>query len=579
MFSMTIQAWLMYGAYNAARKTEDNSGAKRNWRSVLRFTTLFSPAKLSREQRSTISGAQVNDHHLLILVREDLGAGVPSSEWPTELVDVDLKAKTVSSVRGPDGMRYVVCADNEVWFLPEAEGGTSPFVFEGAVWSIALRASTAGAVSRREVKQFVDLQWRGTGRVVESPSFGMGSQAYVGMQGDRSFWIQDAAMGLYYRSNVQPLHESMFGRTPNGVERKIVDDGALQRWKFIPIGESASTIGSKPIGYWLQNGRPCSLEVDLPRIQSFDLVFRRFLETGDRVTESYVCPIPWSQHELLRFQYGDGCGGMHTIPSDDGTAYLICLNGVDGRLHVLKVGDQEPHIICQRGSRKVNWLILDGFCFVLFVWCLPVLPLLAFMCYYQSHEGQRVHRVQDRSAVLATTWRRGIARAIDLLLMSCIGVGAIVSHPDFIGWWIVVCIQCDLLFDSFLGIIGSWRPEDLAQLHGAWVSVIASLLNAPVENRMATAAVCIASCQLVMMAKYGQTLGKKICGVKVVRACLLRCALWRILVREAMLLIGTVGFAVWWPGLLVMFVSSKSQRVGDIAVDTIVISNSLLKNP
>ncbi|HEY0981808.1 MULTISPECIES: RDD family protein [unclassified Schlesneria] len=527
---------------------------------------------MTRQQRVTVSGVKTGDQRLLLLVREHLGTVTPTSAWPTELVDVDLNSGAISTSKGPDGVRYAVYGGGKLWLLPDVAKGTSPFVCEGTAWAILRRAKRKGVYSHRAVVQYIDPHWRDTGRVIESPAFRVGNDTYIGMQGEHSFWFQAAIDGLYYQRDLRPIDEKDVGRKPENND-EILGEGEMPGgWNYIPIDDDSEEFSRVPLAYWFKSDQPCSLEIESTESESFRFMYRRYLNSGRVYTQAFLCPIRWLQDEQLSFQYGENGGCMHIIPDSDGTALAAALNGIDGRLHVFKVTDGQPKLVGQRGSPKVRWLLQDIGCFVLLAFCAPLLPLMAVAWIDQFTQMRRIRRDADRNAMAPCIVQRGIARAIDLGLMLPFAVGAVAYHPDFIGWWLLFARECQRFVSSIQSVFDIFHFTVIDEMKDASVKVLALLFEVQVEWRMVTVVLFLSMCQLIMMGRYGQSIGKKLCGIRIVRPTLRRCEFGRLVLREVLLPVDTFMLTMWWPALLVMFLTPRSQRLGDIVANTIVIT-------
>jgi len=67
----------------------------------------------------------------------------------------------------------------------------------------------------------------------------------------------------------------------------------------------------------------------------------------------------------------------------------------------------------------------------------------------------------------------------------------------------------------------------------------------------------------------GQTLGKKALGIKVVKENMKKLTYGDALIRTILRIIDSIGFYIL--GLIVILVSQKKQRIGDLAAHTIVV--------
>ena len=71
--------------------------------------------------------------------------------------------------------------------------------------------------------------------------------------------------------------------------------------------------------------------------------------------------------------------------------------------------------------------------------------------------------------------------------------------------------------------------------------------------------------------KWGVTLGKWCCGLRVVQTTLKPCDFVRSLAREVTLAFESCYLLCWAPAIVAMALTDRRQRLGDWAADTIVI--------
>ena len=92
-------------------------------------------------------------------------------------------------------------------------------------------------------------------------------------------------------------------------------------------------------------------------------------------------------------------------------------------------------------------------------------------------------------------------------------------------------------------------------------------------GRFAAPAIPIVMLQILWQARTGQTIGKRIMGIRVVRTTLNPCGLVRCLIRELFLLLDSTWLLSCVPGVCFILSTRNSQRIGDLLADTIVISD------
>ena len=101
------------------------------------------------------------------------------------------------------------------------------------------------------------------------------------------------------------------------------------------------------------------------------------------------------------------------------------------------------------------------------------------------------------------------------------------------------------------------------------------LISIPSIAWLFIAGILIMAVQIVWQAQTGQTLGKWICGVRVLRSTLRPCGLARSLLREILLVVDGVLMLCWVPGVISIVVTRQWQRIGDLLADTVVVELSL----
>jgi uncharacterized RDD family membrane protein YckC len=155
-----------------------------------------------------------------------------------------------------------------------------------------------------------------------------------------------------------------------------------------------------------------------------------------------------------------------------------------------------------------------------------------------------------QSVQLASTFRRGLARTIDLallLLLTSIQLsGLLLAHPP------------------------DWRT--------ALEAVNLEDMNHPsildVLRIVTICLACFALGNLVLISvqgRYAVTPGKWLCGLRIVRTTLKPCGFARSLLRELLLCIDSLNLISWSPGILFIAFTENRQRFGDLIADTIVI--------
>lgn len=146
---------------------------------------------------------------------------------------------------------------------------------------------------------------------------------------------------------------------------------------------------------------------------------------------------------------------------------------------------------------------------------------------------------------LAAVWRRALARCVDLGLI----FGSAIWHIFQLGLNRIV-VDC---FEVARG------------------SLVHQTATGRAFYQSAAWAAAIALTMVLCQARWGQTPGKWLCRVKVLRSTSYRCGLARSLMRELMLVLDLPLITVL-PGIMCLLTSDLRQRIGDRMADTVVVS-------
>ncbi len=156
-----------------------------------------------------------------------------------------------------------------------------------------------------------------------------------------------------------------------------------------------------------------------------------------------------------------------------------------------------------------------------------------------------------RRFALASVSRRAFARSLDLALLLAVAVW----HLFHLGFRQIVVDSYEFSVHS---TISQTATEKAFYQSIAWAGVVAFIL-------------------IVCQARWGQTPGKWICGIKVLRSTSYRCGLARSLMRELMLVIDAPGVTIL-PGIICLLLNNHRQRIGDLMADTVVVNIRELAN-
>lgn len=168
------------------------------------------------------------------------------------------------------------------------------------------------------------------------------------------------------------------------------------------------------------------------------------------------------------------------------------------------------------------------------------------------------------SVRLAPTWRRCLARGIDLILiLACAGFYAIQLGPDRIAagvyeFW-------DATQPGFSGkLLDSEGVDQFFQTPFGRAIIQSSIWAAVVSFFL-----------LVTQSIWGVTPGKSICRLRVLRTTLRPCGFARSLLREVMLIVDAPLLLTILPAIMAMLTTDYRQRLGDLAADTIVVCSEI----
>ncbi len=148
---------------------------------------------------------------------------------------------------------------------------------------------------------------------------------------------------------------------------------------------------------------------------------------------------------------------------------------------------------------------------------------------------------------LASLWRRGMARGIDLGLTGLSLVPLLLLSRAWVDWSAWLEARNLRLHHSSISQV--W----VLILAGAvWLLVMVSLLSA-------------------VQGRWGWTPGKWLCGLRVVGTTLKPCGFARSAAREVMLFADSLYLCCWSSGVVCIALTNHRQRLGDLVADTLVI--------
>jgi uncharacterized RDD family membrane protein YckC len=263
----------------------------------------------------------------------------------------------------------------------------------------------------------------------------------------------------------------------------------------------------------------------------------------------------WSEFATQTFPFGTA--GLRAAICDDHQTSFVLATTSAGLVHVYEVNATGIRVI--PGSQAVRFQSFMAAQALVTEVSVRVLTLLlgaayglgaAILMWFYTRPDYGFGSQQVR---LAGIVRRAIARLIDFGMIGASTVALI--------WWLT-------------------RDMD-------WLTLIEAL-NLRVSHPTVDSAIRIISvlilwlvvCEgliVVAQARWGVTLGKWCCGLRVLQTSLRPCGLARSLSRELILYVDACCFLCWTPGIASIALTDHRQRLGDIIGDTIVVRASTMK--
>ena len=210
---------------------------------------------------------------------------------------------------------------------------------------------------------------------------------------------------------------------------------------------------------------------------------------------------------------------------------------------------------------EFTWMSLESNAAILSVLFNAAIPLLTFLIgillagcvaplMWWSTKSEYGFGV--RSVKLASLTKRGLARLIDLGLISLTTLGL-----------------CAILLRDF-----DWLAFAEAMNLHIWHSTKQTALTT--GTLLGIWVCCLAIALLTAQSRWGITPGKWLCGLKTIRTTLRPIGFARSLAREFVFFVDCGNFLCWTPGILSIALTPCRQRLGDLVADTIVIESRTL---
>lgn len=297
-------------------------------------------------------------------------------------------------------------------------------------------------------------------------------------------------------------------------------------------------------------------------------VWTRFFEDGRVEHQSVTVPI----RRRTAGTAGDDLI-LHPVTSADGTIYFIHRNQFDDRWTVLRWNNGRLDKVVEQYSPYLGITCLDAALFAMFALIVPMTVLWWTSRFIQT-TFPLSNRVSDKIK-LASIGRRGLARAIDVTVWGLPLLLAFVFHPEVVEWWGDDLLGPDRLWNQFKTevqwVLGNLSWQGILDLRRSMFEKIQACFPLPMVRPLAIVSLVIFMGQTAWQCASGQTFGKWLLGIKVVRSDLRRCSWGRSCLREALFFVDTLLLLSWVHGVVSILLTSKSQRIGDWVTDTIVV--------
>lgn len=554
------------------------------WNRRFQFDQFLNPSWTREFPNPQYLSACVCKDELIALLGNPVELSSPS---PSECYRFNLKSNCWTRSPAPSGSCYVVADEEQFWFLPhfnqfsEWNRNRQPFVMNGRPHAAVRPAEDHNLF---ELIEFVNGHWRRANsyalipaRAAEFYCFQMGGATH-------SIVIDSGRQKIWHR----------FGLEMGTEEEALRFDAKIAR--VINITET----NMYDLG-WQQYQGPNDLKLDFLR-QNWEVLSCRFVDDipsllfniqgnpGDAKNGRFWCQFSdaSSGSKLIsapfatRFgrQIAFGFYGFHFQNglSPDGKAVLVFRDWFDGQMYLIGWDRDQFHLITQTGS-PLNWLICtDSVLLYLFAIGIPMLVLMLLSSAYQFFSSPRHFLTSREDAVLASIGFRGISRMIDQVLFFIPLLISVALHPDAAIWWIKTVHSLNSARVEFARIsIRNWllNFQNPAQKGSEFVWTLFSM---PFVWWLFVPAILILVGQIIWQGQSGLTIGKWLCGIKVVRTTLRPCGLSRSLLREILLVVDSLCLLSWIPGVLTILMTARCQRSGDFCADTIVISSIAPRN-
>lgn len=470
------------------------------------------------------------------------------------------------------GIRHVVSDGQTLWRLPADKRVDHPIVFHGRPVDIDYHSYPYRLVefsdgSWKESDDYPLMRYGFPGFPSHSPPTGSNEIPMVRyIRNESNVYFNPHAVVGTHEQAVKFNHEFRHEEMPivdAGWHKSSFDRQAFSSWS------RPYNLGSIALGIWVEESRVCALDLttDAQGVEFLDIH-----ESDEKNHTSVIrirSPIRWSENYYGKFYLPFFDHWIKVVPAASSGIFLVSYDGRDGRIHVMKYQDGRIDLLAQRGSPILGeecWAVEPVLRFTILI---PTVVLGLALWLTQWRAGYRDFPFGHERVILASAARRGIARSIDLLIPVGLLITAMVLHPDIVGWWYVIGDRCDQLSEPFFDVKIT-RPT-MSEFASGLQMLCQDLISIPLRTWPCVIAMLYWIALIVSQARTGKTIGKWFTGMRTMRTNLRPCGFARSLLRETLLVVDSLLFLSWIPGTISILATKKSQRIGDLLSDTIVV--------
>ena len=544
------------------------------WSKRFVFDALIADMRLLWTDPSIASATIFKNELILLLGPNDSGysTGHKMAPAPFQVAEV-IRVNLTTGRRGvsapPSNVRHVLSDGETLWWLPQDSlTRTRPFVWQGRPVAMMEDESPDGYVRLRE---FVDGKWQPSELIAFLPTRFHHCNCDWSSDGSHSlFWAITKRDELWYGRGIELGVESQFeslqkkNNPHDWGQKPPFREGVWNRQQTRNGGFRGSLQSSN---YVFERDGVSALEYDGGHGEPFGFDWYRY-PADQNVDPEYV-PLP------IRWPYDNQ--QFRVVCSADGKAYLVHYRGSEHGWLILEWNYGQLRVISYQSDPLVWLLCLDGSLFFGLAVLIPMLVLAVVAGSLQRFQTPRLFSFGCETVVLASVIRRGIARILDLSLLMTPLMFAIVCHQDFVGWCYELTTPVRLVLSHLCDERGDLNRLSFVEVRALFADWFTALATVRFQPWLFAIALLIGVAQLIWQARSGRTVGKWLCGLKVLRTTLRPCGFARSLLRELLLVLDSLCLLSWIPGVISILTTTHSQRIGDRLADTIVIREFMPK--